>query len=494
VTDATAQRASVGPAVLPLCLVAVIVCATAGAAAGIAGSDFVDSVRSVSVKLRDSEISTSMMAVGALAVVLLVCLTGWLFVRRHAWFLVVLILSFALSEIQLSELNYVSLFLRYVCMLILVAGGLLRFFRSPGSLGVVQLLGLLLFAWMVESCQMSGWSAQATTLLPVHCAMFLGVLVGMQERYRDPREIARLNGALVLAGVLLTVLHLTSLLLATKSFVAGRFASYYVLPTNFANSYVVVVVAMLWYAMNAGKVLRRSAVGICALAGLVLIALSGTRNALAVAAICALCFALTVRARAVYLVVLAVVLMSVAGIYLMGDVHGLVALAGRASNVSLANRADVWTLAWQEITARPLIGHGLGITTALLGSKVEAWQQATYINAHNAYLGIWLQLGAIGLAILVCIYLWTLVRGAVLCVALGGPRATAAPVLLPAVLVLGLAAAGIAEENLSGRGSLQQIVWALCVAAVNGAYLSGIARQPAKAAAGQPIARATSLP
>jgi O-antigen ligase len=132
----------------------------------------------------------------------------------------------------------------------------------------------------------------------------------------------------------------------------------------------------------------------------------------------------------------------------------LLALLGRSSD--LTNRVDIWQTVAETAAERPVFGWGW---VSYWAPWVEPYDDlvvirgVTYLQAHNAWLDIYLQLGILGLIVVGLFVLTTLAR--TWAHALDGPRDSA---LVPIALLVAVLVQGLAESRL-----LIEIGWALLV-------------------------------
>jgi len=132
----------------------------------------------------------------------------------------------------------------------------------------------------------------------------------------------------------------------------------------------------------------------------------------------------------------------------------LLALLGRSDD--LTNRLDIWQIVVDTAMQRPVAGWGW---VSYWAPWVEPFDDlvvikgVTYLQAHNAWLDIFLQLGVIGLVVVGLFVLATIVRS--WSYALDGPRDSA---LVPLALLVAVLVQGLAESRL-----LIEIGWALLV-------------------------------
>jgi exopolysaccharide production protein ExoQ len=132
----------------------------------------------------------------------------------------------------------------------------------------------------------------------------------------------------------------------------------------------------------------------------------------------------------------------------------LLELLGRSPD--LTNRLDIWATVADLAAQRPFAGWGW---ISYWAPWVEPFDDlvvingVTYLQAHNAWLDVYLQLGILGLVVVGLFVLTTLLRTWVY--ALDGPRADA---LVPMALLVAVLVQGLAESRL-----LIEIGWALLV-------------------------------
>jgi exopolysaccharide production protein ExoQ len=151
---------------------------------------------------------------------------------------------------------------------------------------------------------------------------------------------------------------------------------------------------------------------------------------------------------------------------------GLVAIAGGAAGATvlfrepllvllgksadLTNRLDIWAIVADLAAQRPFAGWGW---VSYWAPWVEPFDDlvvikgVTYLQAHNAWLDIYLQLGILGLVVVGLFVLTTILRTWVY--ALDGPRVDA---VVPMALLVAVLVQGLAESRL-----LIEIGWAILV-------------------------------
>ena len=425
------------------------------------GDDVLRSLRAASGKLRSLKLDSESLIISAsLLSVLSIAAAALLFERAKGLFLVLLLTSFAVSDALISGISEGSLLIRYLFMIILITVGIYSFNSvQKRGLSSIQWLGLIYLLWQLIGLLVNGYGTTSLLLLPVQLAIFVGILIGLSNDYARKIEHLQFCHILGAVGIGLTAFHATALILAPQSFLAGRFKSYYLLPTNFANGYAPFLVAILWLAMHEkGRFVNTLAWATLPI-GLGLLILSGTRNSILIVLVAVIVFSVIWPKRIMVMGTIGTLLTIPLLILLVNDSSQIDGLFKRFSKLEASNRHDVWALAWNYIMQRPLLGYGMGKGGEVLGQTLQSWEKAEYINTHNAYLGVWLQHGIIGLTLVGMIILSGLIKGWRMLVSSQILPDSREILALPVALLAGLATGGMFEEYLTSRGSVQQLLW-----------------------------------
>lgn len=225
--------------------------------------------------------------------------------------------------------------------------------------------------------------------------------------------------------------------------------------------------------LAAGSMRRAPGIAWLVTAGLVF-ALTRSSTMVLVAAVVAvaLVFALWTRRvgaqhrRKVYWAAAGVLAASVALLALSWNV--LLQLFGKGED--LTGRTDIWNSVVELAMQRPVAGWGW---VGYWAPWVEPFQDlavrkgVTYLQAHNAWLDVWMQLGVIGLIAFASIVIGALWRSWFLAVdrprdAAGRPLPYSAAALLPLLVLVALLGQSLAESRLlieSGWLLLIAIAW-----------------------------------
>ncbi|TFB74182.1 O-antigen ligase domain-containing protein [Cryobacterium glaciale] len=203
---------------------------------------------------------------------------------------------------------------------------------------------------------------------------------------------------------------------------------------------------------NAGLVWLALAVG------MLLLTRSATVTVSLVAVVAALLFALWARTvhdqhrRPLYVVAAASVLAVGAALALFSS--QLFGLLGRSDD--LTGRFDIWASVTQLALERPVFGWGwvsYWVPWVEPFNDLAVRKGVTYLQAHNAWLDVWLQLGVIGVILFAALVFSTLWRAWFLAVdrprlGIQDTEPFAVSALLPLLLLAALIAQSIAESRL----------------------------------------------
>jgi exopolysaccharide production protein ExoQ len=230
------------------------------------------------------------------------------------------------------------------------------------------------------------------------------------------------------------------------------------------NANILAMAALLsLIAEIARRVARRGTFGgslfFVALAVGVLALTRSSTVIIATAAVAVVCLAVWFarRGSGVRRVATAISLLVVSAAAIVGAVvfrAPLLELLGKSPD--LTNRLDIWATVADLASQRPVAGWGW---ISYWAPWVEPFDDlvvirgVTYLQAHNAWLDVYLQLGVLGLVVVGLFVLTTLLRTWVY--ALDGPRNDA---LVPMALLVAVLVQGLAESRL-----LVEIGWTILV-------------------------------
>ncbi|WAB84030.1 O-antigen ligase family protein [Microcella daejeonensis] len=157
----------------------------------------------------------------------------------------------------------------------------------------------------------------------------------------------------------------------------------------------------------------------------------------------------------------------------------LLGLLGRSGD--LTNRVDIWAAVTELIGERPVLGWGW---VSYWAPWVEPFDGLVviggvqYLQAHNAWLDVTLQLGILGLAVFATLVVTTAARTVTWAVdaPLGDEPASAAARLLPVLVLALLLVQSLAESRLLLEAGLLLLSWIAVASRSSGRVLAGVGR------------------
>jgi O-antigen ligase len=164
------------------------------------------------------------------------------------------------------------------------------------------------------------------------------------------------------------------------------------------------VVVWLLYAMDYRRHLWIAVA--CAALSAGLLVLSNSKTSLMVCATLLLLLGLAVLARvrnSGALTVLCVLVLALGGVAIgvLGSVEGVLDALGR--NITLTGRTQLWELVLERIQERPWFGYGYGgFWLGWAGPSAQVWAATNWLppDAHNGFLNAMLDVGVVGLVLL----------------------------------------------------------------------------------------------
>ena len=157
----------------------------------------------------------------------------------------------------------------------------------------------------------------------------------------------------------------------------------------------------------------------------------------------------------------------------------LLGLLGRSGD--LTNRVDIWAAVSELIGERPVLGWGW---VSYWAPWVEPFDGLVviggvqYLQAHNAWLDVTLQLGILGLVVFAALAVTTAARAVTWAVdaPLGDESASAAARMLPVLVLALLLVQSLAESRLLLEAGLLLLSWIAVASRSSGRVLAGVGR------------------
>lgn len=319
----------------------------------------------------------------------------------------------------------------------LVAWSIVLIVRHPIKPGRLPILLGLLLAWMVASLIWSDY--RAGSLLGIATQLMTTVAPLALVSTLSWPDIVKALGRALRAIVVLSLLFE----LVVAVFVRHPFCPVYVdctpphpeafywtrdnlftggqiqgLPGNSNLLAIFALLALIVTAVEAhGRVIHRRQAWIGIVTAVVALALTRSSTVLACLVVCAIVLGFAVAARRIplghrWLVAL--------GALIVAGLVALVAVLGRGpilhlldKSPDLTGRGTIWKSVYELAVQRPVLGWGwTGWWQPYLSpfADLAHLKGVVYLQAHNAYLDVWFQLGFIGLGLFLAVLVTTAAR------------------------------------------------------------------------------------
>jgi hypothetical protein len=320
------------------------------------------------------------------------------------WPLVLLLAVAALIPIEeVTLLQGFGTISRAVGILFAVCYGLPRLTRL--NLAVIPIAGWAYLAWALASLAWSLGTDAASAKLISLVQLFMIALLTADFVVQRPSIVRPVLWAYSVSAAATAVIGVAAYLgqgLATTRAVGIDNQD----SANFAALLIPALVFGLYEALNGSRRLLGAGITILTAAGIVV---SGTRGAWVACTVVILLVVLpqlSARRRVVALVTMAVVAVAV---YQVPGVAELVAeRTGNAVSSGGAGRTDIWTVGVANFEKSPIVGVGYAnfpvafTTQAILDTGVGLkWLELTGRGPHNIIVGTAVELGVVGLVLLV---------------------------------------------------------------------------------------------
>lgn len=375
----------------------------------------------------------------------------WIYQKNKMLFWCLAIMAFCLSEPAIPLIHEASLGIRYLFLATIV--GILISNISGDIKNNKLLIPLAVFGTIIIASTVANFEqgASATSLGGL---LIIGIFVPLilPSQLNDCKK--DVENAFLYAFSILGVIFSTALVANPHAFVAGRFCSWFVLPTNFGNLCSIMCVFFLWYATNKSL---SSSKRLLALANLALclgmLVMSGTRNGMFSFIIAVFLISVLIDKKIGLKLLMIVALI---GLILAPSMN----MRERVKNATerffmvrdKESRDEVWNMAIDLVGKADILGYGINITA---GSDPKRT-----INPHNTILGNYLRFGIFGAVSLIVIYL--IVAFQALNYRARGNKGDQLKILAQVMAII-LFISGMFEDNYSGGVGAYQFLIALFI-------------------------------
>ncbi len=410
----------------------------------------------------------------AIAVIMVAGLIGiaigyFLLVRYPRFLLFSLLVGVTFGAAGWSVIHDPAFLMRYMVIVYLGVFGAIFFLQNFWKIIATPYyrLVLLYLAWIGLVVLVNGFRIRDIWYLATEFTFMLALGLAWISRVDSPERLREFNKLVAYIAIPVTLLHMISPLVYENAVAGGRFQSYSSRPTGFAIVYSLFVVPLFWLSMYEKRKLVRQTATVFALIGMVLILLSGTRNATVATLIGIGVLWWVFRTRIfVYFVALAMVGL-VVQILLSGD-ENIEFVSSRLQSTE-NTRLEAWALYARLTAESPLLGYGYdGLRSAVYGAQlVDFVSRFAAINVpgvHNYYLGLAVRFGIPALLLSLAIHFfafrtaWRVVFSRIV------SEEDKKLYILPAAMLTVMAAEGLFEDTMgsTGKGALHGIVFGIC--------------------------------
>ncbi|MDD4169950.1 MAG: O-antigen ligase [Desulfotomaculaceae bacterium] len=170
----------------------------------------------------------------------------------------------------------------------------------------------------------------------------------------------------------------------------------------------------------------------------------------------------------VYLILLIMLVLGCAAVWLVNNLDIVLAMLGR--DITMTGRTRLWQALGEMIRQRPWLGYGYGaFWLGWEGPSSYVWQSISWQpkTAHNGYLDLWLQLGAVGVAVFLCSLFTNLFKALVLL-----HRENNLEKVFPLLLIFFMMLLNIPESFILVRNSIFWILYVAVSIQLNNDYSS----------------------
>jgi len=289
----------------------------------------------------------------------------------------------------------------------------LRYIRNIGPFSKGQWIFLGLTFWLLLMSFQAPHRSRGLAIFGIMFLTFFGVLFTVISEVKDEYSFLRFVSVFVWVSLVITIG--AAIMFAAGGFrvastMGARLSGIFANPGVFASGLGIAVPVLVWRMLNVKRLAKRAFYFILFIIGSCLTFLTGSRGAIGVAVV-----GVTVLfARHNVRLILPLVLL------LFFGVHALLPFAQEMSGASqfmahlkgetgLTGRAELWSIASDLISRRPLTGWGTGVSTDLQDPTCPV------SSFHNAYLDSAVDVGLLGPILWILLLLIYAVRAFRLC-------------------------------------------------------------------------------
>jgi hypothetical protein len=375
-------------------------------------------------------------------------------------FLPVMVFSLAFASARYKPLHDVAWILKYLGVVFLGAYAAQSIYKNFWRFLAIPFMRLILawVAWVGIVCIFIGGRNDDFWYLGTEISYMLGFAVVWVYGFNNKYGLEEFNRLLSWAAVAILATHLMAPILVDTYIHNGRFQSYFQRATAFGVAMSPITVVLFWRAMSDKNPQTASFFSIAALLAFGLILWSGSRSPTAATMMGVGILWWLFRSR-LLLVMIIFAVMGAAGqlILMAGSAGGLEQITDRMQTAE-TGRTIIWGRYFEVALGSPIYGYSpSGMRFATIGGSLgellaERNSNFTVRGVHNAYLGIVLRFGLVGLFLFLALMVSAARRAKNVLFSRLIPEEEKRNYILPAALIPVFAFVCIFEDKIPGQG------------------------------------------
>jgi len=411
--------------------------------------------------LGGGEFALTLLMLGGLLLIISMVLVFYNF-RKLFFGLMLFSLTFASASWQ--PLHDFSGIVKYLGVIFFACMGGVFFLKNFWRMIATPYIRLLIlyFFWITAVSFLLGGRTEDIWYVGTDFSFIIGFSIAWLSYIDNNDSLMEFNRTIAWAAVAITFMHLLAPLLADEPISAGRFKSYFFRSTGYAVFFSPAVLALFWMGMAEKNNFLRQFFSITAIVGMVLLLWSGTRSATLALIIGITLLWWVFKSRIFIYIFLAASLGLLAQIIGASGEQGFQNITERLQDMTDTGRFTIWAVYFEIFTESPVYGHSLsGVTKyfyseGLLSIIEGSGAYAKFPKPHNAFLGMAVRFGAIGLILLSALIFMALRRARQVIFSKAIPAYEKQAYVLPLALVVLSCVDCMFEDALSstGRGTL----------------------------------------
>ena len=375
-------------------------------------------------------------------------------------FLPFMVFALAFASASWKPIHDVAWLIKYLGVVFLGAYAAQSAYKNFWRFVAVPFVRLIIayLAWVAVICVFVGGRNDDFWYLGTEVAFLLGFAVVWVYEFNNKYGLEDFNRMLSWAAVAIVAAHVMSPFVVDTFIHNGRFQSYFNRATGFGVAMAPVSVVLFWRAMSETNPQKAGFFSVMALLSFGLILWSGSRSPTAATIMAVALLWWLFRSRLlVVMLILAVLGAAVQLVLSVGSTGDVGALAERMQTTE-TGRTLIWARYIKVAIESPIYGYSpSGMKFAIVGGGLADYlasqgAQFNVLGVHNAYLGIALRLGLVGLALFMAMLVSAVGRAKRVLSSKLIPEAEKRNYILPVALILVFCFVCMFEDKVPGQG------------------------------------------